>query len=48
MQPEAAGTRVHFHAEFEAPRLLAPLLKPLTRRQFRIFHDNLRRELERA
>jgi hypothetical protein len=46
MRPEGAGTRVDFEAELEAPRLLAPLLRPVMTRQWRRFHDNLRREAE--
>ena len=46
-EPDGAGTRAHFDAEFEAPRPLAPLMKPLIRRQFRGFHRNLRAQLER-
>ena len=41
-----AGTRVRFEAEFTAPKLLAPVLKPVMRRQFRGYHRKLRAELE--
>jgi uncharacterized protein YndB with AHSA1/START domain len=48
MEPGGPGTRVHFEAEFDAPRALAPVLRPVTRRQFRSYHRNLRAELEHA
>jgi hypothetical protein len=48
LEPDGAGTRAHFDAWFEAPRLLAPVQKPLIRRQFRGFHRNLRAQLGRA
>jgi uncharacterized protein YndB with AHSA1/START domain len=43
---EGQGTGVRFEAEFEAPRLLAPVLKPLMRRQFRGYHRRLREQVE--
>lgn len=48
MRPGGDGTRVHFEAQLAAPRLLQPLLAAVARRQFRRFHENLRRELEEA
>jgi uncharacterized protein YndB with AHSA1/START domain len=48
MAPETAGTVIHFESEVKAPRLLAPILRPLAERQFRGYHQNLRRELEGA
>jgi uncharacterized protein YndB with AHSA1/START domain len=46
LEPDGAGTRVRFSAEFEAPRALAPMLKSITKRQFRGYHRNLQAELE--
>jgi uncharacterized protein YndB with AHSA1/START domain len=48
LAPDGAGTRVHFVADMKAPALLAPLLKRIAARNFRGYHENLRRELERA
>jgi uncharacterized protein YndB with AHSA1/START domain len=45
--PDDAGTTVRFEAEFGAPRLIAPLVKPLMRRQFRGYHRRLRDQVER-
>jgi uncharacterized protein YndB with AHSA1/START domain len=47
-QPEGAGTRVHAAIEAKAPPLLGPLFKRALDRQFRGYHENLRRELERG
>ena len=46
-EPDGEGTRVRFAAEFEAPRLLAPVLEPVMRRQFRGYHRRLRDQVER-
>ena len=46
MEPDGAGTRVHFGAELAAPAPLQLVLKPLAKRQFRGYHRNLKRELE--
>jgi uncharacterized protein YndB with AHSA1/START domain len=48
MEPDGAGTRIHFEGEFKAPPLVGPLLQRLMARQFRGYHKNLRRELERG
>ena len=40
-------TRVECAVELEAPRLLAPVMKIAIDRQFRKYHDNLKRLLER-
>ena len=48
MQPEGAGARVQFDGDFKAPRLLAPVVKAFIGRQFRGYHENLRREVEAA
>jgi uncharacterized protein YndB with AHSA1/START domain len=48
-EPEDAGTRARFVAEGElkgAMRLLGPLAARLIARQFRGYHENLRRKLE--
>ncbi len=45
-EPDGEGTRVRFEAEFRAPRLLAPVLKPVMRRQFRTYHRRLRDQVE--
>jgi uncharacterized protein YndB with AHSA1/START domain len=45
-QRDGEETRAHFEAEFEAPRLLAPVLKPIMRRQFRAYHRRLREQVE--
>ena len=48
-EPEGDGTRVHFAAagELRGPtRLLTPILKLLTARQFAGYHRNLRRNVE--
>jgi len=47
-EPDGAGTHLSFAAEFDAPRVLAPVLKRLTARQFRGYHRKLRAELEHA
>ena len=47
--PDAAGTRVEFVAEGEltgAMRLAAPLIARLVGREFRGYHENLRRNVE--
>lgn len=46
-QPDGSETRVHFEAEMKAPPGLGPLFKRIVARQFRGYHENLRRELER-
>jgi uncharacterized protein YndB with AHSA1/START domain len=45
-EPEGDGARVHFSAGFEAPRLLGPVARRVVARQFRGYHENLRKELE--
>lgn len=45
-EPEAAGSRVHFEAEFDVPGLVAPIMKRFIARTFRGYHANLRRHLE--
>jgi uncharacterized protein YndB with AHSA1/START domain len=48
-EPDGAGTRVHFVAEGQlkgAMRLLGPLAARIIARQFRGYHENLRRNLE--
>jgi uncharacterized protein YndB with AHSA1/START domain len=48
-EPDGAGTRVRFVAEGElkgAMRLLGPLATRMIGRQFRGYHENLRRNLE--
>jgi carbon monoxide dehydrogenase subunit G len=50
-EPDGAGTRVHFVAEGElkgAMRLLGPLAARIIARQFRGYHESLRRNLEAA
>lgn len=47
LQRDGAGTRLLFESEVSVPRLLAPALKRLAGRQFRGYHRNLKRELER-
>jgi hypothetical protein len=42
------GTLVRFAASFEAPALLAPLARAVTRRQFGKYHRELRAQLEQA
>jgi hypothetical protein len=42
-----SGTRVHFEADMKAPPGLGTLFKWIAARQFRGYHENLRRELER-
>ena len=44
LEPDGAGTRVRFSAEFAFPGLL----RPLAALQWRRFHRNLRREVERG
>jgi carbon monoxide dehydrogenase subunit G len=49
--PDGHGTRVHFAAEGPLPgllRLLSPVAARLMARQFAGYHENLRRNLERA
>jgi|tagenome__1003787_1003787.scaffolds.fasta_scaffold18283742_2 uncharacterized protein YndB with AHSA1/START domain len=46
LEPQHAGSTVGFDAEFTTPRLLAPIAKHIIARQFRRYHQNLRRELE--
>jgi hypothetical protein len=46
IEREGSASRVHFEAEFKAPRLLAPVARRVVARQFRGDHENLRRELE--
>jgi uncharacterized protein YndB with AHSA1/START domain len=46
MEPDGAGTRIHFEADMKAPTLVGPVLKWITARNFRAYHENLRRELE--
>ena len=43
---DGEATAVRFEAEFRAPPLLAPVLKPLMRRQFRAYHRRLREQVE--
>jgi hypothetical protein len=47
IEPDGSGSRVQFQAAFKALRLLAPLARRVIARQFRRYHGNLRRELER-
>ena len=47
MEPDHAGTQIHFEAEMKAPPVIGPFVKWLTARNFRGYHENLRRELER-
>lgn len=46
LEPDGDGTRVHLDAEMDAPPLIGPLIRIATARQFRGFHENLRREVE--
>ena len=46
-QPDDSGTRVHLEADMKAPPGLGTVFKWIAARQFRGYHDNLRRELER-
>ena len=46
-EPGGSGTRVHLEADMKAPPGLGPLFKWIAARQFRGYHENLRRELER-
>jgi uncharacterized protein YndB with AHSA1/START domain len=48
MAPDGAGARVDFEADFRAPRLLAPLMGRMLARQFRGYHERLRRAVEAA
>ena len=48
MEPEGAGARVHFSADFDGPRLLAPVMRRVIARQFRGYHEHLRHQLERG
>ena len=48
MEPEGDGARVHFSAEFDGPRLLAPVMRRVLARQFRGYHEHLRHQLERG
>jgi hypothetical protein len=47
MEPDGDGTLVHFEADIKGPPLVGPLLKWMVARQFRGYHENLRRELDR-
>ncbi len=47
-QPDGSGTRVHLEAEMKAPPGLGRLFKWMAARQFRGYHENLRRELMAA
>ena len=50
-EPDGAGTRVHFVADGQlkgAMRLLGPLAARMIARQFRGYHEHLRRNLEAA
>src|SRR4051794_33440356 len=40
------GTRVRFVGDLTAPGLVAPIVRRVVDRQFRGYHENLRRELE--
>jgi uncharacterized protein YndB with AHSA1/START domain len=46
MEADGAGTRVRFDGDFQAPRLLGPVVRRVMRRQFRGYHENLRRAVE--
>jgi ligand-binding SRPBCC domain-containing protein len=46
-QHDDSGTRVHLEADMKAPKGLGMLFKWMAARQFRGYHENLRRELER-
>ena len=46
MEPDGSGSRVEFEADFTGPQWLAPILTRLMARQFRGYHENLRREVE--
>jgi uncharacterized protein YndB with AHSA1/START domain len=46
LEPDGAGARVQFDGDFRAPRLLGPVVKRVVGRQFRGYHENLRREVE--
>jgi hypothetical protein len=51
LEPEGAGTRVHFAAEGRlrgAMRLLEPVTGRVVARQFAGYHRNLRRNVERG
>ena len=48
MDSDSSGARVQFDGEFNTPRLLAPLVNRVIGRQFRGYHENLRREVEAA
>jgi hypothetical protein len=45
-EPTDDGSRVRFEATFTPPPLVAPMLKRMLARQFRSYHENLRREVE--
>ena len=45
-EPDGAGARVRFEADFQAPRLFAPIARRVLARSFRGYHANLRRHLE--
>ena len=50
LEADGAGTRVRFVAEGKLPRVLRvvePLAARMMARQFRVYHRNLRRNLER-
>ena len=44
--PEGAGTRVEFAAEMKAPPVVGPIMRRVMARNFRGYHENLRRLLE--
>ena len=46
MEPEGDGTRLHFSADFDGPRLLAPVMRRIISRQFHGYHEKLRHQLE--
>jgi hypothetical protein len=46
LEPAGSGSQVQFEGEFKAPALLAPIVKRFVARQFRGYHENLRREVE--
>ena len=47
LEPDGAGTLIHFEADMKGPPLVGPVLRWMVARQFRGYHENLRRELER-
>ena len=46
MEPDGNGTRLHFSADFDAPRFLAPVMERIVARQFHGYHERLRHQLE--